>query len=381
MPDSWERGPGATFRGGRNGLWLHFHRDAELAYTNDNSIPPRDARPDIGPVILQVRAGQQVRVVDSRAPDDGLGHEPTVRADFAEVRVSALGAAVQVYVLPPSDAMQRVYKRSADDLAFWKAMLAAPEDDLPRMVYADWLDERGDPAGPILRGAVPLTMYYSVSIGDRWEPRQVRPADWRVAVTELRTFVSQGGVYFLEDPGYARIALSQYTRTPQSAGRDAWHCMSVSLASGEPLPPFVNYLLVQTAFAEWIRLFHAPGRRPDAGEQPRLEIPDPTTDRRPAADEPAAPPPPAVGQIWLVGTTLWLVRSVNPAAGTAWVGFLDDLAPIDPNRREAVINYIAEHPQQHAATRTVSTRFLTDHCRMVAHWPAGVMIQLGYAPL
>lgn len=32
----------------------------------------------------------------------------------------------------------------------WKALLAAivanPADDLPRLVAADWLDERGDPA-------------------------------------------------------------------------------------------------------------------------------------------------------------------------------------------------------------------------------------------
>src|SRR5947209_6043535 len=29
---------------------------------------------------------------------------------------------------------------------FLAAILGAPDDDLPRLIYADWLDERGDPA-------------------------------------------------------------------------------------------------------------------------------------------------------------------------------------------------------------------------------------------
>jgi uncharacterized protein (TIGR02996 family) len=30
--------------------------------------------------------------------------------------------------------------------AFWKSICAQPDDDTPRLVYADWLDEQGDPA-------------------------------------------------------------------------------------------------------------------------------------------------------------------------------------------------------------------------------------------
>jgi uncharacterized protein (TIGR02996 family) len=33
-----------------------------------------------------------------------------------------------------------------DDEAFLRAIGAAPEDDAPRLVYADWLDDRGDAA-------------------------------------------------------------------------------------------------------------------------------------------------------------------------------------------------------------------------------------------
>lgn len=38
-----------------------------------------------------------------------------------------------------------------DDEAFIRAIVDAPRDDAPRLVYADWLDERGDPRGAYLR--------------------------------------------------------------------------------------------------------------------------------------------------------------------------------------------------------------------------------------
>jgi uncharacterized protein (TIGR02996 family) len=34
---------------------------------------------------------------------------------------------------------------------FLRAIIAHPEDDLPRLVYADWLEERGDPRGEFIR--------------------------------------------------------------------------------------------------------------------------------------------------------------------------------------------------------------------------------------
>jgi uncharacterized protein (TIGR02996 family) len=32
-----------------------------------------------------------------------------------------------------------------DDEAFFRAIVDKPDDDAPRLIYADWLDERGDP--------------------------------------------------------------------------------------------------------------------------------------------------------------------------------------------------------------------------------------------
>ncbi|HJZ90199.1 MAG TPA: TIGR02996 domain-containing protein [Gemmataceae bacterium] len=41
-----------------------------------------------------------------------------------------------------------------DDEAFLRAILAAPRDEAPRLAFADWLDERGDPRGAYLRAEV-----------------------------------------------------------------------------------------------------------------------------------------------------------------------------------------------------------------------------------
>src|SRR5262245_35037410 len=35
--------------------------------------------------------------------------------------------------------------------SFMKAILQAPDDDALRLVYADWLEERGDPRGEFIR--------------------------------------------------------------------------------------------------------------------------------------------------------------------------------------------------------------------------------------
>src|SRR5258708_19541960 len=39
----------------------------------------------------------------------------------------------------------------AEEAGFWSAIAEAPEDEVPRLIFADWLDERNDPRGPLLR--------------------------------------------------------------------------------------------------------------------------------------------------------------------------------------------------------------------------------------
>ena len=42
--------------------------------------------------------------------------------------------------------------RNEDVAPFLRAIHDRPNDDLPRLIFADWLDERGDWRGPLLRG-------------------------------------------------------------------------------------------------------------------------------------------------------------------------------------------------------------------------------------
>src|SRR5689334_9332768 len=46
---------------------------------------------------------------------------------------------------------QRRDTDAVDREAFLRAIIDRPEDDLPRLIYADWLDERGDPRGQLIR--------------------------------------------------------------------------------------------------------------------------------------------------------------------------------------------------------------------------------------
>jgi uncharacterized protein (TIGR02996 family) len=186
--------------------------------------------------------------MDIRLPDDGMGHEPTVRADFAEVRVSILGAATQVYVLPALEEMRRVYRRMPDDVAFWKAITAAPDDELPRVVYADWLDERGDPAGAILHGSEPVALEYWAAVNDRWEQRNRRKADWRLAMNEMLAFVLSGGGQILPGPEFTYINLQGFIRRVPGSNEGEWRALSLSMPSGGLAPPFVYYLLLLAAF-------------------------------------------------------------------------------------------------------------------------------------
>ncbi len=60
-----------------------------------------------------------------------------------------------------------------DDDAFLRTIVDSPGHDLPRLVYADWLDDRDDPRGPFLRA--------EVEWAQSWKDGQ-RPGD----ATELR---------------------------------------------------------------------------------------------------------------------------------------------------------------------------------------------------
>jgi uncharacterized protein (TIGR02996 family) len=63
------------------------------------------------------------------------------------------------------------------DEAFLRAILAAPEDDAPRLVYADWLEERGDVRAELLR--------------HRWDLPRITFVDWGWVQEHLKFYLKR----------------------------------------------------------------------------------------------------------------------------------------------------------------------------------------------
>jgi uncharacterized protein (TIGR02996 family) len=183
-----------------------------------------------------------------------LLHDPTIGAVKCIVWGSGEGA-VEAAVIPTTfeAALGFVWHRQPDELAFWAAMLAAPTDPLPRQIYADWLDEHGDPTAGTLREARPFLLHYLVDEGGRWEVQNGRRAGWALAAAELRALAARGAVALPQAVrDFNCLGLSctvrprVSARRPRRAGWDQ-HRLEIRLTSGEPAPPFVNYLLHRTA--------------------------------------------------------------------------------------------------------------------------------------
>jgi len=50
--------------------------------------------------------------------------------------------------------MSEIPNYSPDEMAFFAAIADEPLSDKPRLIYADWLDERGDPPGEFIASAM-----------------------------------------------------------------------------------------------------------------------------------------------------------------------------------------------------------------------------------
>jgi uncharacterized protein (TIGR02996 family) len=107
--------------------------------------------------------------------------------------------------------------------AFIAAVLAEPEDDTPRLVYADWLEERGDPRAEFLRAECQLRKLSSTE--DSF------PA--------LRTRLEQ--VSLTLDPDW--VALVRTLPVPDA--------VEAALTEMEDLLPGLNYLI-------WLGIYRVP---------------------------------------------------------------------------------------------------------------------------
>jgi uncharacterized protein (TIGR02996 family) len=79
-----------------------------------------------------------------------------------------------------------------DETPFIEAILAAPEDEAPRLIYADWLEERGDVRGEYLRleaalGSLPEGDHHRRTLTERLnELRPTIDAEWLALVDRSR---------------------------------------------------------------------------------------------------------------------------------------------------------------------------------------------------
>ena len=85
----------------------------------------------------------------------------------------------------------------SDEAAFLQAILANPEDDAPRLVYADWLDERDDALGEVKSAYLRDTALLLTPKGRRAQRRVERvrgrlheaakklPGDWLAVVSRV----------------------------------------------------------------------------------------------------------------------------------------------------------------------------------------------------
>ena len=79
-----------------------------------------------------------------------------------------------------------------DETAFMSAICTAPDEDLPRLVFADWLEERDDPRGEYLR--------VDVEILRHTREGRVVPPELETRRLELECVLDQGWVRTVSRP-------------------------------------------------------------------------------------------------------------------------------------------------------------------------------------
>ena len=106
----------------------------------------------------------------------------------------------------------------SDDVAFLRGILEKPEDAAPRLLYADWLEQRGDPRSRFLRMDPALQRISCVAWLERYGhldyylqnfPDVQREAEERQASDHLRNQrrIVDPGICTTKRPGFGRIGL------------------------------------------------------------------------------------------------------------------------------------------------------------------------------
>ncbi len=61
----------------------------------------------------------------------------------------------------------------AEEAGFWNAIAEAPQDELPRLVFADWLEERNHPRRDQEKADVIKPLSGPFPISEAWEPERI----------------------------------------------------------------------------------------------------------------------------------------------------------------------------------------------------------------
>jgi uncharacterized protein (TIGR02996 family) len=122
----------------------------------------------------------------------------------------------------------------SDDRAFINSLLAAPDDMAPWLVYADWLDERGDARGEYIRLVQSLATRPDEATRRRLNAvRPMLPREWLAVVEQpklLRANPTPYGAWWLNSPMWEElptVAEQGYQALPPVPSRwishfDAW---------------------------------------------------------------------------------------------------------------------------------------------------------------
>jgi uncharacterized protein (TIGR02996 family) len=149
----------------------------------------------------------------------------------------------------------------SDDEAFIRRIVAGPGDDTPRLVYADWLDERNDPRGAYLRAEL------------AWAALEPRPA----APRKLRSLAADLDPVWVARVSRPPVGVCCDHLTFQLGGPrlTAEHLDDLERRLGVPLPPdYRGFLLTYNGGMPtpadvpgdvnelYIEQFHTASRRP-----------------------------------------------------------------------------------------------------------------------
>lgn len=121
-----------------------------------------------------------------------------------------------------------LFFRDPAERGFWKQIVRQPMDDTNRLVYADWLDERGDP--------------------DAWIFRERLPFD----TGELCGLKWDEAAYFLPRPGPEWASLTVQAACSQFRDERYPRHVNYHFADGSRPPQFVAYLLVLIRLRMWV---------------------------------------------------------------------------------------------------------------------------------